>query len=122
MNMKLTAAEQFFYDNAGYSYGENETKEEGQLRTAKALAQAEITGRDFGLSFNWELDPDTDSSEFITSRRNAYSLWVCFCYNKDGVIVTSLGGIDFGRDSNPWASVYRRVVEAELARLVLIEG
>jgi hypothetical protein len=35
--------------------------------------------------------------------------------DKAGKVVQSLGGVDFGRDGDPWGQPYARVVEAELA-------
>jgi hypothetical protein len=33
----------------------------------------------------------------------------------EGTVVANLGGVDFGRDVEPWGNPYARVVEAELA-------
>lgn len=107
-------AYQFFLSNAGYSVAEGENKRAGQVRCARALAKAEREGRDAGLSFQWEIDPQIDSSNW-SDEEPAYEQWVCTCYNAAGLMVASLGGIDFGRDGSPYGNVYKRVVEAELA-------
>lgn len=109
----MTQAEQFFFDNAGYSYGPGETPEQGKLRCAQAMAKAELDGREAGLSFQWRED-DRDSSDW-SDERPAWKQYVCACYGPDGAVLASLHGIDFGRDGTPESSSYRRVVEAELA-------
>jgi hypothetical protein len=46
---------------------------------------------------------------------SCYKQWVCCMFDENGELVQSLGGVDFGRDVEPWGPPYRRVVEAELA-------
>ena len=105
----------FFYEHAGFSYDpKTETPEQGNLRGAEALAAAEARGRDEGLSFEWDIDPDVDSSSF-SGARPSWSLWCCQAYDADGEKVASLWGCDFGRGGTPYGDAYRRVVEAELA-------
>lgn len=54
-------------------------------------------------------------------RPQSYHLWQCTAWQCEGddmgalTYRASLGGIDFGRDGEPWGNPYRRVVEAELA-------
>lgn len=107
-------AYQFFLSNAGYSYGQGENKRAGQVRCARALAKAEREGRDAGLSFQWEIDPQTTSADW-SDEEPAYEQWVCSCHDASGLVVAVLGGIDFGRDGSPFGDAYKRVVEAELA-------
>ena len=116
MNTAKTTAYNFFYTNAGIAYmPEKETKEQGRKRGARELAKTEQQARDGGFSYNWSIDPHTDSSDF-SDEQPAWQLWQCAMYNADGRIVNSLHGIDFGRDGSPFGSAYKRVVEAELAQ------
>jgi hypothetical protein len=111
----------FFYRHAGYSYPAGTTpaaQRAHRLNCARRLASAEGRAREEGLSFDWDVDPDQDSSEW-SDERPAWPQWRCIVYNADGVSVASLWGIDFGRDGTPWGDPYRRVVEAELAAEVL---
>lgn len=105
----------FFYQHAGYSYNPaTETPEQGRRKCARALARAERAGSDAGLGFRWSIDPDTDSSDW-NDDPEPWAQWVCECVDADGETVACLGGIDFGRDGEPWGDPYQRVVEAELA-------
>jgi hypothetical protein len=114
METTLTTAEQFFFDNAGYSWNPAiETRDEGKLRCAKAMAQAEREAAEAGFSWDWQIDSCTDSFDF--SDEEPYALWICVCHSLEGKPLASLGAIDFGRDGNPWSNPYRRVVQAELA-------
>lgn len=111
----MNKQQQFFYDNAGYSYDPKiETPEHGRYRCAVALADAETLATAHGYSFEWSIDPDVDSSDF-DGENEPYAQWLCTMYNDAGDIVANLGGIDFGPDGEPWGNAYRRVVEAELA-------
>lgn len=107
-------AYQFFFKNAGYSHGTDETAMQGRIRYARMLAKAERDARNGGFSFEWSIDPDIDSSEFDDSSE-PWQLWQCAMFNADGRIVNSLHGIDFGPDGSPRSNSCRRVVEAELA-------
>jgi hypothetical protein len=111
----INPAVAFFLENAGSSYDPSkETKEQGQLRGAKLLAKAERQASQRGFTYNWSIDPHTDSSDFDDDPE-PWALWQCAMYNAEGRIVNSLHGIDFGRDGKPWGDNYKRVVEAELA-------
>lgn len=111
----LTKAQQFFYDNAGYSYDPaTETQEEGHIKCAIALAKAEEQAAEEGFSFRWELDPYIDSSDF-NDDGPPYALWECIAYNPQGIVIVVLGAVDFGKEVAPWESPYRRVIEAELS-------
>jgi hypothetical protein len=104
----------FFYEHAGYSYDPKvETKEQGRQRCAEQLAYAESTARELGLSFEWDVS-DINSSEF-SDKRPSWDLYDCVCRDREGKVVTSLGGCDFGEDADGPYGHYRRVVEAELA-------
>lgn len=111
----------FFLEHAGFSYDpKTETESVGKLRGAIALVDAERLASEAGYFFHWENDPGIDSSDF-SDEQPAWRLWICQCCNPQGEIVESLGGIDFGRDGEPWGNPYRRVVEAELALQLGIE-
>lgn len=113
---ELSADVKFFYQHAGYSYDPlNETQEQGRVRCAQDLAAAEGIGRNAGLSFEWIVDPNTDSRDF-SNARPAWELWLCSMYDAEGNFVDCLGGVDFGRNGSPHGNDYRRVVEAELAQ------
>lgn len=104
----------FFKANAGFSYNpKTETKAQGMDRCARRLAAAEQWAREAGYSFSWEVDC-IDSSEW-SGETPPWPQYLCVIRNGEGVIVGSLGGVDFGRDGTPWNNPYRRVVEAELA-------
>ena len=114
----MTATKQspveFFFEHAGYSYDpETQTREEGRRECAELLAAAERWASDAGLSYHWEYD-GMDSSEW-DSDPDPWPTWECVARDMDGEPVASLGGIDFGRDGEPWNNPHRRVIEAELA-------
>jgi hypothetical protein len=117
----MKAAERFFYLNAGYSYGAGETPEQGRKRCARTLARAERAAANKGFSYRWSIDPHGSSADWIEPNEdggrdnNPWQVWQCAMYNRDGRIVDSLHGIDFGRGGEPWGDNYKRVVEAELA-------
>lgn len=104
----------FFFRRAGYSYNPATQGEiAGRAAGALDLARAEYLAWDRGYTFHWEVD-DIDSSYF-SDEQPPWRLWGCIMRDRDGNVVQSLGGIDFGRDGSPWGEPYRRVVEAELA-------
>ncbi len=98
----MTRQEQFFYDNAGWSYNPaTQTEEQGRIECAKRLAQAELEARAAGISYSWDRE-DCDCEE---KDHNSY-----YCMACDGdTLVASLGMI-----CGPTRE-YRRVIEAELA-------
>src|SRR5689334_15615687 len=85
---------QFFYDNAEYSYGANETPEQGRMRSAEALANAERAGSEAGMTFHWEIDQGSTSADW-SDEEPAYEQWCCVCRDAEGKVVSSLCGIDF---------------------------
>lgn len=98
----------FFYDNAGYSYGPNESREQGRRRCAERLAQAERWAFEQDAWFQWVDDNCDcgDGDETPTTREG------CIMF-LDGEQVASLWSIgDASQD-------YRRVIEAELALEVM---
>lgn len=116
----MNQAEQFFFDNGGYSYDpKTETAEQGKLHCAERMAKAELEGRNAGLSFQWRQD-DRDSSEW-SEEKPSWAQYVCVCFGPDGAMLDSLSGVDFGRDGTPESNPYRRVVEAELASEALTQ-
>lgn len=105
----------FFYEWAGWSYDPKiETSDQGKMRCAVMLANAERHAKSTGMRYEWRVDPHVDSREF-NSEKPYYNSYCCTIHRRDGVCVGSLGGIDFGRGINPKDSTYKRVVEAELA-------
>lgn len=119
---KLNAVEQFFYDQAGYSYDPlKETAEEGRRKGAILLASAEQWAHESGYSYEWSIDHGSSSADWIEANEDggknneSWQVWSCVMRDSEGNIVQSLYSIDFGRDGEPWGDPYRRVVEAELA-------
>lgn len=111
----MNADVQFFFDHAGYSWNPaTETEQAGRLRCAENLAAAEGIARAAGVSFDWTIDPDIDSSDF-SDDPEPWALWQCVAYDAAGSECGCLCGVDFGRDGSPHADDYRRVVEAEIA-------
>ena len=116
MDIKSTPVDPvaFFAEHAGYSYDpRTQTPEEGRLECARKLADAERRGSDAGISFQWKHD-DITNAEFEDTDA-PYPLWLCLCFDENGSVVASVGGVDFGRDGVPQSDPYRRVVEAEMA-------
>ncbi len=107
-------AREFFLEHAGWSQKPGESQLQGRRRGARQLATAEAKARNAGLSFEWFIDQHCNSSDF-NDTKPYYDLWVCSCRDASGACLTSLCGIDFGRNGQPWSDPYRRVVEAELA-------
>lgn len=107
--------ERFFYEHAAFSYNPStQTKEQGRETTARRLAMAEQKARHEGMSFDWCVDTEIDSSDF-SDESPPWELWLCLAYDAKGAIVATMGAVDFGRDVFPHSHHYRRVVEAELA-------
>jgi len=121
MTRKLTKAEQFFFANAGYSRGADESIAAARARNARMLAYHEQRAKDACCSFEWSIDPDVTSADWCEPRRDGgkyrdpWATWQCVARDGAGRVFASLGGIDFGRLGEPWSNPYRRVVEAELA-------
>lgn len=107
----------FFYDNAGWSHGPDETPEQGRERGARLLADAERFAIASGWTIEWEDDwmvgdhvveydcyedggPDTCESAIL---RDA-----------SGEVLAALGCIDDADDD------YHRVVFAELAAEAIV--
>ena len=108
---QLTDAEQFFYDNAGYSYGPDETPEQGRKRCARELADAEQWAQLVGAEFRWS--DDWEITSHVGEFPDAYDHEPDTCevcdLHVNGQWRQSLGCIDDATDD------YRRVIEAELA-------
>lgn len=111
----MQTAVAFFLQHAGYSWNpQKETRAQGRRRTARRLASAEAKASEQGYQYQWEIDPCVDSSEF-SDAPDPWQLWSCCARNGGGHVVATLGGVDFGRDGQPWGNPYSRVVQAELA-------
>lgn len=110
----MNKSEQFFFDNASFSYDpKTETQEQGRERCAKLLARAEQFALENDFSYEWMQDEIT--SEDHSDDEPFYPLWVCVMRDSEGNIIDSLSAIDFGEGGEPWGNNYRRIVEAELA-------
>jgi hypothetical protein len=108
VNMVSDAIE-FFTKHAGYSYKPPETPEQGQLRAATALGNAEDRAIRERVKFTWSACPEEwDGDEPLPEWAE---LLDCLAKHPDGR-TASLGSIALdGRKVDPYA----RVVEAELA-------
>lgn len=104
---------EFFRTYAGLCILPGETEEQARDRGAHALAAAERAASDEGCSYEWSIDPDTDSSDW--SEDEPYAVWRVLMRDSGGRVVGSLGGVDFGSGGEPWGEQHRRFVEAELA-------
>jgi hypothetical protein len=107
--MQMTKAEQFFYDNAGYSYKPGETENEGRIRCAKTLAQFEEAAELAGVEYQWVIDDCADWSWMDEARKEEHEAFGCVATLASTGGQTSLWGI-----VDP-SNEYRRVVQAELA-------
>lgn len=113
-NSAINTAVLFFETHAGTSYMPGkETKEQGQRRSALALARAEKIAQRKGFYAQWIID-NLDSSEW-SDERPAWRQYVCLLFNAHKECIGSLCGIDFGRNGSPLGDPYARVIEAELA-------
>lgn len=105
----------FFMQHTAISYNpETETPLQGRVRCAVRLADAERWASSQGMSFEWSIDPFTDSSDWDESPE-PWQAWQCVMRDMGGAVVQTLNAIDFGREGSPWGDPYRRVVQAELA-------
>lgn len=95
----------FFYRNAGWSYGPNETSNEGRRRCAHDYEKAELWATKNGYRFDWQDDPDCSGDGDDTPEERK----ACIMTDEDGQVVASLWGI-----GDP-SGEYMRVIEAELA-------
>ena len=96
----MTPAEQFFFDNAGYSYDpKTETPEQGRAKCAQRLAEAEAEADRRGWWVEWTDDGEEDGAQ----------RWCALLRDSGSAVLGSLGGLDV------CAGPYTRVVAAELA-------
>jgi hypothetical protein len=110
---QLTTDQFFFYQNAGYSYdSKTETPEQGRLRCARELAEAEAIAQRLEYVYEWEFDECPDLSWMSDEEREQEREVLC-CRIVDPentrYSLASLCGIT-DADRN-----YGRVIEAELA-------
>lgn len=112
--MRTLTPVQFFMAHAGHSYNPlTETSAQGRYRGARRLAAAERKASAAGVSFEWSIDPDCDSSDW-SDDGEPYATWQCLARDAEGVVIGSLHAIDFGDGGEPWGDPYRRVIEAEI--------
>lgn len=113
----LTEDQRFFWEHAGWSYNpKTETKREGRMRGAIALANAEQHARSERWYYTWVEDDDADVSWMDKKARRDYRMGKtkmlgCVLYDSNDEVLASLWAIHVsGR-----GDAYCRVVEAELA-------
>lgn len=119
----LTEDEQFFYDNAGYSYDyDRENKTSGKTRTAILLAMAEREARRRNWLYEWSIDDDAEITPADGYYVSGAEHWKVLLRDADRTVLGSLGSIDLGfahgnsgEPKRPENDPYHRVVQAELA-------
>jgi hypothetical protein len=124
----LTTDEQFFYDNAGYSYAYGkESRSSGATRNALLLAQAEKEAKRKGWHVEWSVDQEADITPTDNYFVSGAEHWEALLFDADGKLLASLGSIDLGyaygnsgEPAYPDTTAYARVVKAELAREALL--
>lgn len=107
--MQLTQDEQFFYDNAGFSYEPGkESQEDGHIRCARRLATAEAYARNADWWYEWLRQDWQECGCQLTSY---HEVWTCILFKSESrrEVLAALGSI-----CQP-SSKYRRVIRAELA-------
>lgn len=108
----------FFKQHAGYSYGPEETPEQGRQRSARLLARAERKAADLGVTFEWREDDEPFQCACDDPKcesHEPHTAYVCLARTQDGDVFACLGAISFGPGRKPWGNPYQRVIEAELA-------
>ena len=130
----MTKREQFFYDNAGFSYNpETETQEDGRIRCAQEMAKVEDEAQALGMyldvskesdCYAWHASGDFDivTSKSILEDGDDTELYPSFLVElrtHEGETVGSVGGVTFdnGTQDSPTQErrTYERVLFAELA-------
>jgi hypothetical protein len=115
---RATPAFECFFACAGYAYNpKTESQFAGRVRCAIDLAYGEAIAQRDGYTFEWQYD---DSEADRSGIDHDAPLWCCRMRTPDGGPCNSLWSIDFGEHGDPWSDTYGRVVEAELA-LVLVD-
>lgn len=109
----LSPAAAFFYEHAGYSYDPKiETEDEGRIRGAQELANAEDWAKENWVSYSWADDHEgmrDHQWDFVLETEEVPETCEEVYMYLDSEMVGYLGCID---DASP---EYRRVIEAELA-------
>lgn len=110
--INFQSAVSFFYENAGYCYGPEQTPEQGRSDCADKLARAEQwLSQQCGHEIEWTEQPEWDTDR--SGIEHSAPLYSCLV-TVPGIGAESLCGIDLGE--NPSLSdPYTRVVVAELA-------
>ena len=104
----------FFFEHAGVSYRPAiESEFAGRTNGAVALARAEFIAWDEGCTFCWDEESAWDCDR--SGIEHDGPLYGCLMLDDVGVVIQSLGGIDFGDHISPQGQPYKRVVQAELA-------
>jgi hypothetical protein len=108
----LTAAEEFYYEHAGWSFDPAlETSGSGRTRNAILLAQAAEWLAESDAEVHWMPDDDQEAAR---GDGEEGTLWVAVLYNGGQHVLASLGGVGFSSGA-PWGAPHAKVVEAELA-------
>lgn len=112
----LSKDERFFYDHAGYSYDpKTETAQQGRIRCALSLAEAEDAAQRLDWRYEWTNDWGVGSHREYFGKDSAYAdrepdtCEFCQLFDADGEVLETLGCVDDA------STEYRRVIEAELA-------
>jgi hypothetical protein len=116
----MTPQVQFFYDNAGYSYGVKETQEVGHIRCARLLARAEDYARDSCYYLTWEPDECIgcgcgETEQCPCCCGDSHMCECALLHDKDGSVIAALGSI-CNADGT-----YRRVIAAELTLEAMLD-
>lgn len=97
----------FFHEHAGYSWDPKiETAEEGHIRCAEQLANAELWAKRHSVTFEWEQDEDCWGDD---------KFQMCVTAIYPGGEYVSLGGIECDPELGGPDDDNKRVCEAEMA-------
>src|SRR5215472_17111122 len=85
----LTPAQLFFYDHAGYSYGKDETPEQGRIRCARTMADGEEKAANLNWTLSWDYDSecigcDCGSTECKCSTGEPHETLWCWIEDENG--------------------------------------
>ena len=112
MTSDLSPAEQFFFDNAEYSWRPGkETEDAGRRRSGIMLAFAETVAKAADTRFMWVPDRNGEHAKDPDGPKTCELC--CLYLGDDPIPIASIGCVD---DATP---EYKRVIEAELALAVI---
>ena len=89
MTRHMDESSRWFYENDSFSYPIGADPFPYQIAGALHAATVEQLAREGGFTFDWQIDPDVDSSEFVTLEYSTgpgepYELWLCVMLNDKG--------------------------------------